>query len=212
MNRAGNILVAAGLVLILLLVYGNYDNERISAGLMEELRDLPFETMEDPELPTNVQANAAATESESGETTDREEKLASAILEIPAIGLKAPVVEGAGKDQLKTAVGHLTQSGVLGKSGDNVALAGHRSRVFGQFFNRLDELEPGDRIVVTTKHNVYEYEVTDKLVVEPTDVQVIEPVPGKTMLTLITCHPFRSNKQRLIISAERLDVIPVRTT
>ncbi|WP_425465541.1 sortase [Paenibacillus hemerocallicola] len=56
------------------------------------------------------------------------------------------------------------------------------------------------------------YEVTDKQVVKPTDVHVVEPVPGRTMLTLITCHPFRSNKQRLIVSAERVDITPVKTT
>lgn len=127
------------------------------------------------------------------------------MLAIPKIDLKTPIVEGATPENIKYAVGHLPSSGSLnelGKTNQNFAIAGHRSYTYGQFFNRLDELEKGNEIILTTKNKEYTYKIYQKKIVKPTDVDVIKPVKGKSTLTLITCHPKYSNKQRLIVFGE----------
>lgn len=211
---ASNALIAVGLLLALLIAYGQHRNDMKTDRLIEQVESLPFEELNQgaaPEAETNRDAVIAT--SRSAKNGKQARDAAIAVIEIPAIKLKAPVVEGTGKQELQAAVGHLTQSGTLGRTGDNVALAGHRSWVYGQFFNRLDELDKDDKILVTSADGQrFVYVVTDKKVVKPTDVEVANPVPGRTLLTLITCHPFHSNKYRLIITAERVDADPMRTT
>ncbi|WP_203553027.1 class D sortase [Bacillus sp. B15-48] len=135
------------------------------------------------------------------------------ILEIPEIDLKTPIVEGASEAQIRYAVGHLPSSSSiyeLEKNNQNFAIAGHRSSAYGKFFNRLDELELESEFKIYVQNKVLTYKVIEKKIVEPTDVDVIYPVKGKTLTTLITCHPPLSDKQRLIVfgelfAEERLD-------
>lgn len=192
-RTAGNILIWIGIGIIGYLIWGNNAQETKTSRLIEQFEQLPFRELNE-KMPSAV----------SGRPLDAQGNL-QAILNIPKIDLIVPVVEGSGAKQLKTAVGHLEESGELGKSGNNYAIAGHRSATFGQFFNRLDELKVNDRFTIWTDADTYTYTVTSKTVVKPTDVHVIDPVADKSLVTLITCHPFRSNKQRLIIKAERVE-------
>ena len=72
------------------------------------------------------------------------------LIEIKKIKVNLPIVEGVESSNLKAGIGHIPGSAGLGQLG-NSALAGHRSYTFGNFFNRLDELQIGDIITITTK-------------------------------------------------------------
>jgi len=102
----------------------------------------------------------------------------------------------------KTRVGAGQVSGTT-KLGDigNAALAAHRSHTYGRMFNRLDELEIGDKIIVETKDGTFEYTVYKKHVVEPTDLSVLNKNNKDRVLTLITCTPIYTATHRLIIHA-----------
>jgi len=219
MKRIGNMMIIFSIGILIYIFAGNYAQESKTARLMEEFEQLPFEELN--ETLTDVSAQAASDASKEA-TTDvfelagvnaspasaYEVGAVLAVLEIPKIDLTVPIVHGAGAEQLSAAVGHLAESGDLAEIGSNFAIAGHRSATFGQFFNRLDELEPGDSFTVRTHTETYTYSVVNKTVVMPTDVQVIDPVVGKSQVTLITCHPFRSNKKRLIVGAELVNLMP----
>lgn len=123
------------------------------------------------------------------------------ILSIPKINLEAAVVEGTENEQIKTAIGHFSKTANPGEEG-NCSLIGHRNYTFGQFFNRLDELEAGDEISIQYGAGLYTYEVTETFVVEPEEVWVLEPVEDKRMITLITCTPIRKATHRLIVRGE----------
>ncbi|MBW3069814.1 MULTISPECIES: class E sortase [unclassified Actinomyces] len=105
-----------------------------------------------------------------------------------------PILEGIGADVLdQAAAGHYPDTQQLGAIG-NFAIAGHR-RTNGNSFRRIDLLEEGDEIIVATRDTWYVYTVTSHEIVEPTDVDVIAPVPGEPgvapterMLTMTTCH------------------------
>lgn len=126
-----------------------------------------------------------------------------AMIEIPAIDLKLPVLEGATKANMKHAAAHMTETSPLGETG-NAAIAAHRARTKGRLFNRLNEVKIGDQIDIAAETGRFVYEVYDISVVEPTDVSVLEPKGDDRMLTLITCDPLKNPTHRLIIHAKLL--------
>src|SRR5437899_6262166 len=81
----------------------------------------------------------------------------------------------------------------------NAAIAGHRT-TYGAPFNRLDELAPGDDVLVTTLKGSFTYKVATTHVVKPDQVEVLDPTPAPT-LTLTTCNPKYSASQRLVVVA-----------
>ncbi len=104
-------------------------------------------------------------------------------------------------------VGHYEGTAMPGGLG-NFAVAGHRV-TYGKPFNRIEELQVGDPLVVQTEAAWYVYRVTGAEVVAPRDVDVILPVPRQpsatpttAMMTLTTCHPMYSARERYVVHAE----------
>lgn len=125
---------------------------------------------------------------------------AVARIEIPTLGVDQFVVEGTGVDDLRKGPGHYAGSPLPGHPG-NAAIAGHRT-TYGAPFNRLDELNPGDQIVTTTRQGRFLYVVDAKPVAQsPQRVKVVNE-QGDDRLTLTTCNPKYSAAQRLIVVAK----------
>lgn len=120
-------------------------------------------------------------------------------IKIEAIGVNAPIVLGDDWEALKRGVGQHIGSSDPGQTG-NVVLTGHND-IYGEVFRELDQLEPGDEVTIFTAHTAYTYVVTDTLIVNPTDVEVMNPTPNAT-LTLISCYPYRVDTQRIVVIGE----------
>jgi sortase A len=121
---------------------------------------------------------------------------------IPAIDVDKIVVEGTSRSDLRTGPGHYPGTPMPGQPG-NAAIAGHRT-TYGAPFNRVDELQPGDEILVTTLQGSFTYEVSDLQIVSPSQVEVVED-QGDDRLTLTSCHPQFSARQRIVVSALLVD-------
>jgi sortase A len=136
---------------------------------------------------------------------------ATAQIEIPEIGVDKIVVEGVSLADLKKGPGHYPETPLPGQEG-NAAIAGHRT-TYGAPFHRLDELEPGDDIVVTTVQGEFTYKVSETLIVSPSQVEVLED-KGDNRLTLTACHPKYSARQRIVVVAKLApnEVAQPRTT
>lgn len=119
-------------------------------------------------------------------------------IEIPAIGANFVVVQGTTTADLELGPGHYAGTALPGQPG-NAAIAGHRTTYLAPFFN-LNELTRGEPIYITTTQGRFEYQVTDTLIVSPTDTAVLDPSPSPT-LTLTTCNPRYSAAQRLVVQA-----------
>lgn len=119
------------------------------------------------------------------------------ILIIPKINLKVSVSEGVDLETLKYAVGHFKGSAMPGEKG-NFCVAGHRSYTYSEFFNRLDEVQPGDYVIVRTKNGEFKYKIFQKEVVKPTEVSVLNATKDST-ITLITCTPIHIATHRLVL-------------
>ncbi len=119
-------------------------------------------------------------------------------IQIPAINVDAPVVQGDGWEQLKKGVGQHIGTANPGNRG-NVVLSAHND-IFGEIFRYLDELQPGDEIILHTGQRAYVYVVTNTQVVEPTDVAVMGAT-SDSVVTLISCYPYLIDDQRIVVQA-----------
>jgi sortase A len=139
---------------------------------------------------------------------------------IPAIDLDAPVVPVSqtvvivdGQERptfvipATRAVGWHETSAPLGVPG-NTVLNGHNT-THGEVFRDLYKLEMGDEIIVYSGEAAYTYTVTEMLVLpeagQPLEMRIenarhIQPTEDER-LTLVTCHPYGSLRNRLIVVA-----------
>jgi sortase A len=119
-------------------------------------------------------------------------------IQIPAIEVDAPVVQGDGWEQLKKGVGQFIGSPPPGRDG-NLVLSAHND-VYGEIFRYLDRLVPGDQVVIYTNQRQFTYIVDRTVLVEPTAVEVMAPTSSPTV-TLISCYPYLVNNQRIVVFA-----------
>lgn len=105
-------------------------------------------------------------------------------VEIPDLRLSAVIFQGTQDSVLDQGVGHVDGTALPGQPG-NVVLAAHRDT----FFRSLRNIRKGEVVRVTTPSGTRDYEVDSTEIVDPTQVQVMDPTPTPS-LTLITCYPF----------------------
>jgi sortase A len=117
-------------------------------------------------------------------------------VQIPAINIDAPIVQGDGWEQLKKGVGQHLGTANPGKKG-NLVLSAHND-IFGELFRDLDRLRPGDLVIVFTNQRSYTYIVIDTKIVEPTSVEVMSPTTQPTA-TLISCYPYLKDNKRIVV-------------
>jgi sortase (surface protein transpeptidase) len=216
----GELLVTGGLVVLLFVVYELFVTDLLNKGKQSDLSQ---------QLHEQWDANPG--------TTPRTDLTggAFAVLYIPRLGLdyQRVVLDGTSEEQLAQGPGHYEGTALPGQPG-NMGLAGHRVGKGSPFLD-LDELRPGDPIVVETVDTWFVYRVLGDVatgdlegdpsgipgqeIVRPTDVQVLNPTPNgpenaaptDTYLTLTTCHPRYSARERLVIHA-RLDGAAIAKT
>jgi len=208
----GELLVTAGLIVLLFVVYEVYVTDLLNGRAQDQLAE---------QVHDQWGATAA---------TPREDLVEPAVgrplavLHIPRLGedYSRVILEGVSEDQLSQGPGHYVGTALPGQQG-NLAIAGHRVGKGSPFLD-ADQLVPGDPIVVETAQNWYVYRVLGdaatgdytadpsgipgQQIVRPTEVSVIAPTPGAAdpaltgaYLTLTTCHPKYSARQRLIVHA-----------
>lgn len=121
------------------------------------------------------------------------------IIEIPDIGIKYAIVEGTEKSNLRTAVGHMTETSDAGELG-NCVIAGHRGGYYGTFFQNIDKLETDAEIRVTDlENNTYTYYVYEQKWIAPNAWGEIAAIEGEKTLTLLSCE--EEGELRIIVRA-----------
>jgi sortase A len=120
-------------------------------------------------------------------------------IQIPSIGVDASVVQGDGWEQLKKGVGQHIGTSNPGEGG-NLVLSAHND-IFGEIFRYLEDLEPGDEIILHTQQRVYTYVIFNTEIVEPTAVEFLDAT-AKPTTTLISCYPYLVDNQRIVVQAQ----------
>ncbi|AXK46121.1 class E sortase [Brachybacterium saurashtrense] len=214
----GELLLTLGALLALFLVWQLWWTDvvagREQTGIIDGLEQ-EWGAVDDERI-------APAQEGEPPVPETPQDTLVWATMHVPAFDrVEFPLAEGVGMEDVLNVkgAGHYPETALPGEIG-NMAVAGHRN-TYGRVFEDIARLEPGDPIVVETADAFYVYEVTESLIVQPQDVEVIAPTPGapdvpptERMLTLTACHPMYSARERYIVHAEfaywtdRADGIP----
>jgi sortase A len=203
---AGEVLITLGAIVLLLAAYEVWGKSAVIASHQDDLNQQLDELWSAP-LPAG----------DSDEDQQKSEQLgpppgdAIARLYIPRIDKYWVVVEGVDLDDIRYAPGHYPESAYPGQIG-NFSVAGHRTLAI---FWDLDQVAPGDAVVVETRDTWYVYEMYDQEIVTPDAVEVVSPVPGQpgaepseALLTLTTCNPKFDNYERLVVHAELVDQLP----
>lgn len=198
----GDVLVTAGLLLLLFVAWQlwwtDVEANRAQSGTVQALsRDF------------------AGTPSPSVQPKPVDFGQAFAIVRIPRLGgdYARPVLEGTDRQTLKKGVGHYVGTAMPGAIG-NLGLAGHRT-TYGRPFHDIDRLQAGDKVIVETQTSYSVYAVQRHVIVSPSSVEVITPVPQQpaakpteAWLTMTACHPKYSAAQRYIVFAKLLKTYP----
>ena len=130
-----------------------------------------------------------------------------AFITIPAFGphWRFTLIQGTALAQLNLSPGHVPGTQWPGQVG-NFAVAGHRVTAGNPFWS-LPSLRPGDLVYIQTELNTYTYRVTGERQVLPTDLSVLDAVPGhprqrpvKRLITLITCNPAWTGTHRVVVT------------
>lgn len=125
-------------------------------------------------------------------------------IEIPKLQLVIPIFLGATDEILDKGIGQVEGSSLpVGGDSTHTVLSGHRGMGTKAMFRNVDELDPGDVFYIHTMDETLTYEVYDQDVIEPHETDTLEIEDDKDLATLLTCHPYRHNHQRLLIHAER---------
>lgn len=206
----GNGLISVGMLLLLFVAYQLWGTGLTTARAQDRLDDDLRQAIADTAAPRAASppegvpgpaaapppAPAPALQSEDLPATGQ----AAGRIEIQAIGLDWVFVRGVSVADLKKGPGHYPETPLPGQNG-NAAIAGHRT-TYGAPFSRIDEIEPGDEIIVTTVQGRFRYEMIEQRIVNPSQTDVLDPVEGRNLLTLTSCHPKYSARQRIIVRAE----------
>ena len=192
----GELFITLGVLLLLMCVYQLWWTNVQSAQAIATSRDEIVRGWHQPlpgpsasaSTPTSAPTAAAVPAYGTG----------FALLYIPRLRDKVwglPIHEGTSKDVLAQGAGHYRESAMPGAVG-NFAIAAHRSTHDEPFAN-FPDLQVGDKVYVQTRTTWYVYTLTrDDSTLTPTDVWVVEPVPGQPgtpptqrLLTMTTCTP-----------------------
>jgi len=129
-------------------------------------------------------------------------------LTVPKLGIDSvPVFDSVSEDSLAQGTIHVPATGFPWQQGANVYIAGHRlgypdTRSFYVFYD-LDQLAAGDEIILKDADSgEYDYKVTKQIVVDPDNVEVMNAVQGKNLLTLQTCTLPAPYTHRIIVQGE----------
>lgn len=126
------------------------------------------------------------------------------VLRIDKLNLLAQVFDNTESDSLYDGVGIIESTDLpSSKPGTTCAIAGHRGGVNEELsFLNIDKLEVGDEIKITTKDEVLVYKVTGSEIIEPDDWSKFTRDEDKSKLVLMTCHPYPTDKERLLVYAD----------
>lgn len=120
-------------------------------------------------------------------------------LEIPKLKVTEPLLEGISLNTLDRGPGHWPGTAMPGHIG-NVVVGGHRTS-HSRPFRHIDQLVPGDEVILTTLEGRFVYKVTSTKIVTPDAMWIVDQQPTFTA-TLFACHPVGSTRERIVVFLE----------
>ena len=124
-------------------------------------------------------------------------------ISIPAIDVELPIYNGASEENMAKGATYLANTSLpVGGKNTNCVIAAHSRHNGIYLFKRITELKTGDEIYITNLWETLVYKVTETKIIDPSDSRNIYIQPGRSLITLSTCHPFPNLYQRYLVYAE----------
>lgn len=137
------------------------------------------------------------------------ENTAIGYIRIPKLDISLPIYYGTDDSVLEKGIGFMPLTSLpVGGEGAHTILTGHRGLPESRLFRDLDELKSGDLFLVESLGQTLAYEVNDKQIIEPSNFEVFKIDGNKDECTLLTCHPYMINAERLIVTGHRVPYTP----
>lgn len=135
-------------------------------------------------------------------------------LEIPKINFKKPIYLGASYNHLAKGVGQLDGTSIpVGGKGRRSVLAGHRGWYGDIMLLKVGQLYSNDVVYVHHHNKTLTYKVVGRQYISPSDWDMLKPVEGKDMLTILSCDPmYPPFTRRILINCVRVDENSSETT
>lgn len=118
---------------------------------------------------------------------------------IPSVSINLPIFKGVSNEALLYGAGTFSPSQQMGEG--NYALASHRTDRQDLLFTSLDQVETGAVVYLTDLKTIYTYRVYRKARIQPTQVEILDDVPNKKIVTLITCGEL-TGETRIVVQGE----------
>ena len=125
-------------------------------------------------------------------------------IRVESAKIDLPVRHGTDDSSIATGAGHVYGTALpVGGEGNRTVLTAHTGMQSATLFDHLTDVKVGDIMVVETYGEKLTYKVTDIRTVLPSQSDALTAVPGKDLLTLMTCTPYGVNTHRLLVTGER---------
>ncbi|WP_338851979.1 class A sortase [Clostridium perfringens] len=125
---------------------------------------------------------------------------------IPSVGINLPIFKGLSNEALIYGAGTMSKDQVMGKG--NYSLASHHTKNPELLFTPLEKVKIGEKIYLTDLENIYVYDITSNQKVSPDSVYVLDEIPGKNIVTLVTCGE-SEGITRIVVQGELVSITPL---
>lgn len=130
-------------------------------------------------------------------------------IRVPNVSIDLPIHHGTSDEAMRTGAGHLYGTALpVGDTNARPVLSTHTGLRSATLFDRLSDVKIGDMFYVDVYGETLAYEVTSIDVITPDQIEALAPVPGKDLVTLMTCTPYAVNSHRLLVTGERIPYNP----
>lgn len=127
-------------------------------------------------------------------------------IDIPSIDVYLPIYHGLGEKEMSVGAGHMPQSSLpVGGVNSHAVISAHTGQASDPLFTNLPQMKEGDIFYVHILDVTLAYQVEFIDVVEPWEIDSVKIESGRDLVTLLTCYPFPTNTDRLIVRGERIE-------
>jgi len=132
-------------------------------------------------------------------------------IQIPKLNVKLGIYLGATSANMTKGAVHLTQTSLpIGGLNTNAVIAAHRGTRYRDMFLHIDQLETGDKVMITNAWKTLTYKVTSTAIIAPNEIDKVLIHAGRDMVTLISCNPYGKSTQRYVVYCDRVTDDSVR--
>ena len=208
MNILGIILIGIGTFLFLSPVFSSYQQQEKAdqeIEAFEKEKKVPKE--KDPLYKEAIQYNQKIYTEGQKNLKDvwsyrtlpielKDSKSNFGYIRIKKMNVKLPLYLGATLENMRKGAAIMGETSLpLGTKNSNCVIAAHRGYEGIPYFREIERLKIGDRVIIKNPWEKLTYRVDEIKIIQPDDSDQIKIRKGKDMVTLLTCHPYRSHRK-----------------